>query len=280
MTRGQGEGPLSLELSFDWSPAGALPQLARHLRARPDGEALRHAVDRAPPALHPIARRCWEARVRSEYVGVMLCRKLHGLLVDLNAPLDLQELALLMTLQEQQHSALCADALAAIGGERWVPCPLDELQQVRQGSPEEELGELLWGTFLVGEFVALELLRESIQTLPSSPFRDILREIARDEVLHGRLALELLPVARAGGFESWFPYPGDEELRRIIERFREGLRRRDVIEEEALVASEEPAHQAALAALGLSEPRGFLTRYRSAIDERLPAALAAVGFSL
>ena len=273
--------PLSLELRFDWSPVSENPRLTRHLRPQIDTLALSAAAQRCPETLIPLARRCWEARTRAEYVGVMLCRKLHGLLVDLNAPLDLQELALLMTLQEQQHSALCAQAAHALGSEGWIPCPLDELQQVQSTEqPEEELSALLWGTFLVGEFVALELLKGSVSALPTSPFRDILRALAKDEVLHGRLGLELLPLARSGAFDAWFPYPGDQHVQEIVTRFRQGMRRRDVVEEEELTAGADPHQRAALAELGLSAPEAFIERYHEALEVRLPEALTGVGFSL
>ena len=53
------------------------------------------------------ARKAWEDRTRSEYTGVMIVHHFHGLLVDLNAPMDLQEVALTMLKQEQEHAALC-----------------------------------------------------------------------------------------------------------------------------------------------------------------------------
>ena len=64
--------------------------------------------------------RCREDRTRSEYIGVMIVHHFHGLLMDVNAPMDLQEIALTMVKQEQEHAALCMTAARALGSEEVV----------------------------------------------------------------------------------------------------------------------------------------------------------------
>ena len=75
-----------------------------------------------------LALQAWGDRTRSEYSGVMIVRHFHGLLVDLNSPMDLQELALAMVLQEQQHARLCMEAVKSLGGSPELTFELDHAE--------------------------------------------------------------------------------------------------------------------------------------------------------
>ena len=158
--------PRNVRLRLDESPVAAAPIVARFRRAVPElvlPLGLRDDV-------RAIACRGWQDRTRSEYVGVMVVRRFHGLLVDLNAPLDLQEVALAMLLQEQQHAGFCMAAVEALGAPRELSFDLAELQQARSGRPlETELLELVCGTFTVGEVVAMGLLSATLKALQEMP---------------------------------------------------------------------------------------------------------------
>ena len=83
-------------LQLDVSEISTTPMVARMRRPAPE-----FVVPEVRADVLAIARRGWEDRAAAEYVGVMIVRRFHGLLVDLNAPMDLQELALQMMVQEQ-----------------------------------------------------------------------------------------------------------------------------------------------------------------------------------
>ncbi len=239
----------------------------------------------APPALPEAVRaaacRAWEARTRSEYVGVMITRKLHGLLVDVNAPMDLQELALGMMLQEQQHAALCAAAAASLGSDGVVPFELAELQQARSPQPvEAQLHELICGTYAVGEVTALALIRHALKALPDSPYRDVLATIAADEVLHARIGPLLLAELRAGRTAEWLPYRGDDRVRPFVLRQLDAMRRRAVVEDDEVELARDPAAAEGLALLGIPEPVAFKAAYLAALAVDVPAAFAKAGLAL
>lgn len=236
------------------------------------------AVPAMSPAVRALARRAWLERARSEYVGVMIARKLWGLCVDVNAPRDVQELAIRMVLDEQRHLSLCISAAEALGAAPAVAFDLGELQQVRsEAAVGAQLLEMLIGTYAVGEAVALALVSHAVKALPPSGFRDVLRTIAADEVLHGRIGLALVKVAR-GGVE-WLAWPGDGAVADIARRWRDAMRGRDVVEPDELAAFEDEAAAEALRGVGVPEPAAFRAAYHRALDG-LPAAFASVGVAL
>jgi hypothetical protein len=217
-----------------------------------------------PPQVLALARRAWEDRARNEYVGVMVMRRLHGLLVDLNAPMDLQELALEMTLQEQRHTRLCVAAAASLGSSAEIGFDLAELQQARTTEPLPlQLVGMAIGTLALGEAVALRLIVHAIKAVPSSGYRDLLRQIARDEVLHASLGPALIRELRDA---AWFPWPGEKPAGEMLERQLQALRARDVVEPDEAAAFEDPASAAALMAVGIPPSVGFKGAYFAALE--------------
>jgi len=252
-------------LDFDRSPLARDPALARHLVELPALE---------PPPLSarvlPVARRAWEARARSEYVGVMVVRRFHGLLVDVNAPFDLQELALTMLLQEQQHTALCMAAAKALGSDGELSFELAELQRPRTDAPvDQQLVEMVVSAYCVGEVVALALIRHSIDVLPPSPYRDVLRRIARDEVLHGRLGAPLLRLIRSPEAKTWIDYPGDDVARKIADDAIALMRARDVVEADEAALFEDPESAQQLTAVGVPPSKAFRAAYLEALESAM-----------
>jgi hypothetical protein len=231
----------ALLLAFDDSPLAGAPVFARHLAFVPSIQAppLREDVRRA-------ALRGWEDRVRAEYRGMILVRRFHALTVEVNAPADLQELALAMVLQEQQHARLCAAAVRSLGGSGEIAFAPDELAigEAPLRSHQEELLRAIVGTYAISEVVALALIRHAIGVLPHGGYREVLRRVARDEVLHGGAAA--------------------------------ALRARDVIEPDEAALFEDPEAAVQLPLAGIPDSRGFRAVYDAALAAAEQRALAAV----
>ncbi|MBT9556366.1 MAG: hypothetical protein IV100_10070 [Myxococcales bacterium] len=233
----------------------------------------RFAPPPAPLAVPPLSRdareaavRIWADRTRSEYVGVMIVRKLHGLLVDLNAPMDLQELSLQMLLDEQRHANLCSAVIEALGGNLGVTFDVPELQQSRtSASLEDQLLEMLVGTYACGEVVAHALVRHAIRALPKSGFRLTLQSIAKDEVLHARFGPTLLASIRAGVQGAWIDWPGDDVILARFEAQCRWMLSRDVVDDRELRLFGNLAYASELEAVGVSEPRAFKAAYVASV---------------
>jgi hypothetical protein len=250
-----------LDLVFDDSPLVDDPVFARH-RVRPP-------VLEVPPLSETVrlmARRNWEDRTRAEYIGVMVARRFHGLLVDLNAPNDVQELALAILLHEQRHVTLCLGAARALGSPGEIAFELAELQQPRSADgPAADALEMVAATFALGEVTALGLIRSALRDVPRSGFREILAAIARDEVLHARIGPALLAAARRGETSAWLPWPGDVAVRALVARHRAALARRAVVEPEDALAARDSAVAAELASVGISAGEAFRAAYHRAL---------------
>ena len=276
MTSSHDPGSQRLGLSFDQIGVLDLPGVRRYTPAALDLPP----CDHLEPEVLAVARRGWEDRLRSEYVGVMVMRKFHGLLVDLNAPMDLQEVALILTLQEQSHTRLCADIADHLGSDNHLGFELEELQQERSGEPlDEQLWSMLLGTFICGEGVAFELLKFCLKRLPKTPYTEALRAIARDEVLHATLGLKLLDKLRRHP-SAWIDYPGDAWVTKRLRAQLTAMRGRDVVEHDEARFFEVPGAATELEALGIPDSRAFVRCYHEAIDDAIPSQLATLGIDL
>ncbi|HAN32247.1 MAG TPA: hypothetical protein DCQ06_11675 [Myxococcales bacterium] len=222
-----------------------------------------------------IAIQEWEERARAEYIGVMIVRRFHGLLVDLNAPMDLQELALAMMVQEQQHSAMCMQAARSLGSEGELSFPLDELQQARSHESEEvQLLKMLATTFMVGEGTAFALLKHTMQSLPESGYREILKQILRDEVIHSRIGQTVLGWLKGQTECAWARYPGDDTLNGWVAEAVADLRRRDVVEAQTAEIFDDEVAAKQLPSVGISDSRTFRDAYLQALRVDIPQALS------
>ena len=208
------------------------------------------------------ARTAWEDRTRSEYTGVMIVHHFHGLLVDVNAPMDLQEIALTMVKQEQEHAALCMAAARALGADGEVVFDLSELRMERTQAPlETQIMSMLVGTYAVGEVVAHRLLHHAIHALPQNGYQDILKRIYRDEVLHAHIGSAILASIREGASPKWLPYPGDEALAKLFADSITGMCSRDVVEEAELGFFDSPQWGEHLKSVGIPPARAFRKAY-------------------
>ncbi|MFN3197349.1 MAG: hypothetical protein ACE366_02855 [Bradymonadia bacterium] len=266
-----------LGLMLEDSPVSADSGLNRWLRPRPHIDPPEGFSD----AALELARRGWLDRARAEYIGVMVARRLHGLLVDLNAPMDVQELALMMQLQEQQHTALCMACARALGADGEVAFEIDELQQARSPQPvDTQTWQMIAGTLACGEGVALALIGHAVSALPPSPFREALNGIAADESLHARLGEVLLQIMRAGQTEDWLPWPGDDVVRAFVEAYQRQMRQRAVVEPDEAAAFDDPALAAELVQLGIPPSEAFKAAYMHGVNVRIPRRFAHLGLPL
>lgn len=261
-------------LSFDESPIATLGWIAA---LRPN-LPLWPATDTTTPAA-TIARRGWEDRAGAEYVGVMIVRRFHGLLVDLNAPHDLQDLALRMMVEESEHTRLCLAAAASLGSDGELSFELSALQQPRSSEPLDlQLLEMCAATYGVGEVVAMHLITYCLRALPPSPYRDVLQRIASDEARHARIGATLLRHLRDDR-PGWLRWPGDAWLVEVVRAAVAALRDRDWVEADELVyaagAGADVGSVALLAALadyGVAPADGFVVAAQSAVTDGLPRA--------
>lgn len=218
------------------------------------------------------ARRAWEDRTRSEYVGVFVMRRFHGLLVDLGAPLELQELGLVLTLHEQVHAGWCLAAARSLGSTGDLDFEVQALQQARSDAElSTQLVEMLVGTFAVGEVVAGGLLRHTLGALSDSPYRDLLVRIAKDEVLHARIGPVLLAALRAGQL-PWLDDPGPAFIEATFARYRAAMARRDVVENEDLALAPDSAINRGLLALGVPPAAAFKAAYFESLERDVEKA--------
>lgn len=265
----------AVDLCFEDSPLVGDRLLARH---RVEVPAL------LPPRLSAraaeIARRNWEDRTRAEYIGVMVARRFHGLLVDLNAPLDLQELAVAILSHEQRHTSLCFAAARSLGFQGEIAFELAELQQARTpAGPAADCFEMVAATFGLGEVTALALIGHTLGAVPKSGYREVLLRIARDEGLHARLGPALLAAARRGETAAWLPWPGDARVRALLRRHRAALAARAVVEPDDVEALRDPALAAELAAVAVPPAEAFRAAYHRGLTEVVPALWRRFGLA-
>ncbi len=238
-----------------------------------------------PPEMAESARReaasVWLHRTRRAYVGVMVARRFHGLLVDLNAPMDLQELALELMLDEQRHARLCHRAATSLGGPKELEFTVDELTQERD---EDDLpGELvatLTGPYIVGKRLELAILQHILQAAPPSTYRDALAQIARDRQWHASFGVPLLAQLRGGAPPRWLPWPGDDVVRaRARVQLRAALSRPPRPTHAAGLFSQ-PDTAATLAAAAVFSPEEIERVRRQTTEVHARAALSEAGIPL
>ena len=266
----------NLGLRFDLSALHADPLLTRHR-----GKVIPLETITLRPDVQAIACRAWEDRTRAEYVGVMIVRHFHGLLVDLNAPMDLQEIALAMLIQEQQHAQLCMGAARSLGSDGEVAFDLEELQLKRtEQELELQFLSMLIGTYCCGEVVAHVLLRHAIKAVEDTPYRDILRRIAQDEVLHAHIGPAILRTIRDEAAPKWIAYPGDEWVGQVAIHHMKVLAERDVIEPDEAELFLDPEAAEQLRAVGIPPSNPFKEAYLKGVRNVVPKALARAGVEL
>lgn len=228
-----------------------------------------------------VAIKSWENRTHSEYIGVMIMRHFHGLLVDVNAPLDLQELAVTMMLQEQQHANLCMQAAKALGSDGVIGFARSELQIQRTEQPlTNQLLQMIVATFAIGEVVAYELLSHTVKVLPDSDFRQRLKHILKDEVLHARSGCYLLNLIREQP-PAWLQYPGDQWVVDFVHQRLTDMQDRDVVEAaEARLFQSDPEASAQLLSVGVPASDSFKKVYLHALEIDVCQNFKRIGFDI
>jgi hypothetical protein len=266
-------------LRFDETALSSEPLVRRN---RADLPRLRPG--RSPARVRKAALAGWENRVRAEYEGMTLARRFHGLTVDLNAPMDIQELALNMALQEQRHARFCMAAAASLGSEGLIA-----FDSARLGSPEapadprQAFWEMVCGPFAVSEVAAFRLLSAGIRMLPPSGYRSIRETILEDEALHARIGFLILSSARLprrNRRPDWIEPPSDAWIRDYVRRFLEAGLRRDVIDPAEAALFEDPVRAESLRALGIPPSQAFKSAYLDALRKDVPRRFKSMGLAI
>ena len=249
----------TLLLTFERSMVADDPLVKRHLQLKPP----HFPPPTGPAEVLEVARRNWEERVRSEYLGVVIFRHLHDLLINLSAPLDIQQLAITLMSHESHHALLCLEAATSLGAGKDYVFDRVELALPRSRDPlPVQLVDHIVTVLCCGELVAYQLLTWTVANLPPSPYRDVLTRILKDEVLHARVGYTLLRSIKQ---EGWCPWPGDTHVREVIARYAQALRVRDVVDEEEVALFQRAGATEVLLQLGVPHPDGFREVYFSSI---------------
>jgi hypothetical protein len=266
-------------LRFDESPLSALPLVRRHR-----GPSPKLSPGRIPAQARAIALRGWEQRLRSEYAGMLLARRFHGLTIQLNAPLDVQEIALTIQHHEQRHAGYCHAAAASLGGSGELGFDTARLDG---GDLTRPSGTAFWetvcGEFAVSETVAFGLLAFSVRSLPPSGYRRILETILADEALHTRIGFLLLSRLRTSGKDgapAWIEAPDEAWIRDYVRRYVAIGLERDVVDPREADGYRNPVLAAPLGKLGIPEPSAFAAVYKRGLLKEVPARFRAIGIRI
>ena len=254
------DSPL-LQLTLDEANLSSLKHFRKRLRLLPTLPKITASKE----AVHT-ARLHWEERARSEYIGTLNLYHLHGLLVDMNAPMDLQEISLQMIHEEQQHVRLCMNAAHHLGSNGQLNFNILEIAPRRTDVPlNEQFLENLIGMFSIGEVVALKLLNHSIKELRPSSYREILVDILRDEVFHARFGGDLLAHLNESK-PDWCPLPSNDWIENTKQQFIQYMKSREVVDPEEVRIFESQKLATDLNQLGVPCPVSFKRKYFSILE--------------
>lgn len=260
-----------ITVSFDRSPLSKDPFFLRYLRQLPELKA-----PELPERLRNVARRAWEERARTNYVGVQFVRRVHAMLSELHAPGDLLELALIICTHKQQHVELCITAAESFGGDGTLSFELSDLEPSQPGQTTiDGVMHELTGTYALSEIVRLALLERTLDDLTPSDYRNLVLYMARDAVLHARFIHGVLGHIREGA--EWMPYPGDAWVRASVDRSRRRLRRWSVADPAEVRLFQHAQYVDLLRSVGVPDPSEIQACYFTSLDHDVDKALEKAG---
>lgn len=198
-----------------------------------------------------ICRIVWLNRAISEYAGSVRLNDFYALLVNLNAPMNLQKMAVDFMAQEKDHAILCFRAAQAFGFDG--DFDISESQSEMTQTPEKQLLQILLSTFLVGEHIAFKMLVDTVRQIPANNYSQILRSILRDEAAHAKIGARVLGYIRCHN-PRWCEYPGDDCVQEQIERTVMWYRTRDVIEPLEVKMFSQPGIRKQMLESGIGDP--------------------------
>jgi hypothetical protein len=193
-------------------------RLRRRLLER-SAEDPRPRPDESPPAgLDPraiaLCRENWTRRMQQEHQSAAVFT---GLLPDVMAAglgIDLQMLVVRAAMDELHHAALCSEVARYLGGTGVLGID-DAPPSPAEPDPAPALERALRGLLFVGclsETVAVAVLTEERADIRDPVIDRVIRRIAADETLHGRLGWvvvrEVWPALDADGrdrINEWLP---------------------------------------------------------------------------
>ncbi len=139
------------------------------------------------------AREMWRTRMRAEHESVPVLAALVPQLVEAGATVDAQAVVLRMAIDELRHTAICGEAVRALGGDG--TCELGAIPRLPAWPgvcPEERaLRNVIFGNALI-EMVNTANLVDILDTMSDPYLREATRRLLADEVQHATFGFDYL----------------------------------------------------------------------------------------
>jgi hypothetical protein len=154
----------------------------------------------APPALRRVAAAAWRFRLDVERDAEVRFARLAERLSRADAPPPVVALARRASCDEARHAAVCAELADAYGAAvgPLSPAAPPEIAPRHLGPRQRALYEVV-AACCIAETESLGVLTTLLDRVRGGPLRRVLRELAADEVGHGRLGWAHLAAEAARG---------------------------------------------------------------------------------
>jgi hypothetical protein len=225
------------------------------------------------PELLELARLGWTENAFNEFCTATAMGQLLTLMGEANVPLDLWGLASTFPLEELLHVHLCGRVAMQLGGGMPIVYDTDDLTlDFEEGlTPLQKVNEMVIRLCCVGEVFSLPMLTGSMHAATNELTEAVLRQIVRDESMHGTLGWMYL---------DWIgPRLDDAERQRLSAAAQDtaaGLRR----SWKRLRVRPEGAQLPGYSDIGWMEPLDYLKQTRTALQQDITGGLAKYGIEV
>ena len=144
---------------------------------------------RYEPELLERARLGWTENAFNEFCTATAMGQLVETMGRANVPIDLWGIAASFVLEELLHVELCSRVAMRLGGGAPILYEPDDLLLEFEGelTPLQQANELIVRLCCVGEVFSLPMLTGSMQAASNPLTRAVLKQIVKDEAMHGKL---------------------------------------------------------------------------------------------
>jgi hypothetical protein len=217
------------------------------------------------------ARAMWKTRILSEYRSTSVFSAMVAQLMEARASLEATAVVLRMGQDEVRHAAVCAEALAALGGDPRLDVPVDVAPLARHpgcGPEERALRNVIYGCAM-SEIVNTARFVDALDTMSDPFLKDVTRQLLSDEVLHGQFGFHYLDE-----WNDWLE--ARPEVRASLARY---LRHAFVVLERQLSGVGAPARVLTddERALGLPDPARLPETFYATIEAAVVPGLERYG---